>query len=837
MKKLFLLLIAGSAFSNMFAQKELTIYPASKPVSQDGIIDSNDPWNDAYWVVPGEITPYSTTTNLSAKFQLRYDNFNLYFAASVQDSMRFTGNSTTYMNDCVEFYVAMDTASKPDGVYRPGDLQMRVQAVSDQSSPGFGFETPVWPNAQVSVADNGTNYVEEWTIPWSDLTSQMESPWDQKQFKWDIQVADATDDGARTEQLFWNDNTDLQWNNTWHFGLITLDIPLFNLVPSPESDVIFDFETPGDDTSWTIFGNGSEQNQSTDLGIAWNPDSAGINKSGHALLYIVHSDAQNWAGMFTDDLNSPITITEDKHMLYVMVYKSIISPVLIKLESSSDGGPSMEMVKTPNTVTYEWELISFDASLFPEVMGHTYNRLTVFPDFPDMRTEESINYLDNISFGSESPTDKFFIELGQNRNIVCGDATMLNAYIGNKPGGTLTYSWSPATGLSATNIINPVADPKVTTKYVLSVTSESYGTAKDSVYVIVNPIIVTANDVIQECGGKAQLSALTNFVGTGVLSYGWAPSDGLSAINIRNPMASVFNETTYTVTVTTANGCKGTDDAKVTPIVTNAVPSICMVTVDENNHNVVVIKKNNVPGIDSFIIYRESNDHTNLFEPIGAVPYSGEAVFTDEGSDARVQSNRYRITIKDKCEFETSGGHPHKTIHLSGIGNYGNLVWEPYWGDVDIESYRIYRGTLPSELTMIGSVSGNNTSYTDLSFPEGTVYYQLEAVIPDPCASSLLKSSDHSGILSNIYCAGIKNSVGADQESYSFIYPNPAKDAIYLKGIGHDATICIYDASGRYLSECRLKNNQADIANLNKGLYILRAIDNKKVITGTFVKE
>jgi hypothetical protein len=88
-----------------------------------------------------------------------------------------------------------------------------------------------------------------------------------------------------------------------------------------------------------------------------------------------------------------MVFTEEAHTLTMLVNKPIISPSCMKIEVSSDGGANAE-VKVSNTLTDEWELLTFDMS--PGI-GFTNSRLTVFPDFPDARTEESINYLDNFS--------------------------------------------------------------------------------------------------------------------------------------------------------------------------------------------------------------------------------------------------------------------------------------------------------------------------------------------------------------------------------------------------------------------------------------------------------
>jgi len=60
------------------------------------------------------------------------------------------------------------------------------------------------------------------------------------------------------------------------------------------------------------------------------------------------------------------------------------------------------------------------------------------------------------------------------------------------------------------------------------------------------------------CGGQSLLYANTHYTGTGKLKYKWTPSTGLDNDSIVNPTATVTNNTTYTVTVTSPNGCTAT---------------------------------------------------------------------------------------------------------------------------------------------------------------------------------------------------------------------------------------------------------------------------------------
>ena len=76
----------------------------------------------------------------------------------------------------------------------------------------------------------------------------------------------------------------------------------------------------------------------------------------------------------------------------------------------------------------------------------------------------------------------------------------------------VTYNWSPSTGLSSTNIANPVASPTQTTTYAVTVTN-SFGTST-IVYVTVTVIEdynVTPNNVITPNGdGKNDVWTINN---------------------------------------------------------------------------------------------------------------------------------------------------------------------------------------------------------------------------------------------------------------------------------------------------------------------------------------
>lgn len=129
--------------------------------------------------------------------------------------------------------------------------------------------------------------------------------------------------------------------------------------------------------------------------------------------------------------------------------------------------------------------------------------------------------------------------------------------------GAISYTWSPAGGLSATSGASVTANPATTTTYTVTGTSSGCtGTATSTVTVTPNPVISVNNATLCE-GSSATLTA------SGATSYTWSPAGGLSATSGTSVTANPATTTTYTVTGTD-NGCTGTATSTVT---VNPLPS------------------------------------------------------------------------------------------------------------------------------------------------------------------------------------------------------------------------------------------------------------------------
>lgn len=142
--------------------------------------------------------------------------------------------------------------------------------------------------------------------------------------------------------------------------------------------------------------------------------------------------------------------------------------------------------------------------------------------------------------------------------LICfGDSAPLSASGGN------SYTWSPSTYLTSTNIANPISvRPASDIRYTVSVT-ENLGCPKPvtaNVWVRVYPIVIAdagPSDTSVVIGQPLILN------GAGGDKYAWSPATWLSNPAIFNPTALPENDIVYSLLVSNAAGCKGTDSIRI----------------------------------------------------------------------------------------------------------------------------------------------------------------------------------------------------------------------------------------------------------------------------------
>jgi gliding motility-associated-like protein len=253
-------------------------------------------------------------------------------------------------------------------------------------------------------------------------------------------------------------------------------------------------------------------------------EAANIDNAHCSVLSnIVRVEVDGFPGDFNVTSNSPVCTDGD---------------VIFNLE----GGASYSMTG-PNGF--------YDNSAFPHIYNPTYN-------------DTGWYYASLFTFGGCEVKDSAHVlvigpdlKTGPDQSICYGETVQLSA------SGGETYSWSPATGLSATKVSRPYATPLATTKYQVNVSDQSGCGAQ--AYVTVNlkngplkaqisgPAIVCPDDI-----ALFKDSSLGNIV-----SWRWSFGNG-STSNSNNPPPQVYNgfvsqvHIPVSLTVTDSVGCSST---------------------------------------------------------------------------------------------------------------------------------------------------------------------------------------------------------------------------------------------------------------------------------------
>lgn len=276
----------------------------------------------------------------------------------------------------------------------------------------------------------------------------------------------------------------------------------------------------------------------------------------------------------------------------------------------------------------------------------------------------------------------------------------------------------------------------------------------------------------------------------------------------------------------------------------NPVP-VCMVSVTENNNNIVVWEKPVSEEITHFDIYRES-DVANEYEYIDSVAYDDIAIYTDLISNPSKKAYRYKISTNVKYGYDVMSNE-HKTIHLTinkGTGNNWNLIWSHYEG-LSISTYKLYRGDDENSMEFLTDIAGNLNSYTDAAPSDGDFYYQIEMIVPEACnpevAKPILKGlsteNSYTSTKSNVVNTAIVTRGSKDvTREMGWIYPNPVKNTLYVNYAEALSGYEIFSMHGILIHQ-GTGNSTIDVSDLQTGLYYLRIYSPNKWSVYKFMKE
>lgn len=139
--------------------------------------------------------------------------------------------------------------------------------------------------------------------------------------------------------------------------------------------------------------------------------------------------------------------------------------------------------------------------------------------------------------------------VSSNQSICLGDSVALQA------SGGAGYLWTPGNGLSSSVISNPMANPNLTTTFIVTVTGNNNCIDTASVLVTVNnkPIVSAGEDKFIIKGQSVLLNGTVSE--SAAVDFLWSPSLFLNDARLLQPVSAAAFSLTYLLTATSTLGC------------------------------------------------------------------------------------------------------------------------------------------------------------------------------------------------------------------------------------------------------------------------------------------
>jgi len=259
-------------------------------------------------------------------------------------------------------------------------------------------------------------------------------------------------------------------------------------------------------------------------------------------------------------------------------------------------------------------------------------------------------------------------------------------------------------------------------------------------------VIVTVTNVIAEAGNNQTVCPGTNvtLTATGGTSYQWnnGVTQGVPFI------ASAT--TTYTVTVTDANGCSATDNVEVYvgPLPLLPPPDMRCASVVSNGD----VWLTWIPPVDTMNSYNSFHIYSSTslsvpFTLVDSVFGVGQNSYTHTGANANTQSLYYYIKTRSGCNgvYYSISSDTLQTIFLNVVNSGAGtavLTWNPIHNPnlpTSLGWYHIYREYPPGILTLIDSTQ--SLSYIDsITLCNALINYYVD--IDDSIGCSSMSSID-----------------------------------------------------------------------------------------------
>lgn len=207
----------------------------------------------------------------------------------------------------------------------------------------------------------------------------------------------------------------------------------------------------------------------------------------------------------------------------------------------------------------------------------------------------------------------------------------------NGMAGTGVFSGN---GVSSTGLFNPAIGPgDYPIRYTYTATNGCSNFAEQTVNVYTTPGINAGPDKFVLEGGQVALTPALN--ASFPVTYQWTPADGLNNATTASPLASPSDDKTYTLTVTSAQGCSASDAVFVKVLKTPSIPNIFSPNGDGVHDRWVIPYLESYPGCTIDVVNRYGQP---VFRSVGyATPWDGKV----NGKDLPVGTYYYVIDPKN----------------------------------------------------------------------------------------------------------------------------------------------------------------------------------------------
>jgi hypothetical protein len=236
------------------------------------------------------------------------------------------------------------------------------------------------------------------------------------------------------------------------------------------------------------------------------------------------------------------------------------------------------------------------------------------------------------------------VNAGSNASIGLCQTYQLQGSATSGNGASITYQWSPSTGLSDANIANPVFTPTEsgTFAFTLTVTGNNGCSASDEVTITIDPLLTSSisNQVNVNCfeGSTGSATVLANG-GTLPYTYSWDTNPVQSTASATGLLAG-----TYTVTVNDANNCTSSSQVTISQpssAITFNSPVVAMVSCTGSSDGQIVISASGGTGTISFSI--SPNDGTQ--SPSGTFNGLTSQTYTITAEDENGCTNTINVLV------------------------------------------------------------------------------------------------------------------------------------------------------------------------------------------------